>query len=212
MRERRRRVGGKVKLNPLEEVANERLLAIKQVDEELHHIWSDYQPRPHFLAKYKFNETDLYSVLRSMPKGGLLHVHDAGMFKTDLLIELTNYSDLWTCVGVDGTFEDFRFSQTYPKIKPQGNYKCTWMQMSTIRMEYDRSYIQRLRQSLSIDAHGFMNATHLANHMRRAHRLIHGLITYRPIWPTFLIGMLEDFYADGVSYVELRSSLPIVSS
>ncbi|EDW69145.1 adenosine deaminase 2 [Drosophila virilis] len=210
MRERRRRVGGKVKLNPLEEIANERLLAIKQVDEELHHIWSDYQPRPHFLAKYKFNETDLYSVLRSMPKGGLLHVHDAGMFKTDLLIELTNYSDLWTCVGIDGTFEDFRFSQTYPRIKPQGNYKCTWMQMSTIRMEYDRSYIQRLRQSLSIDAHGFMNATHLANHMRRAHRLIHGLITYRPIWPTFLIGMLEDFYADGVSYVELRSSLPIM--
>lgn len=212
VRERRRRVGGKLKLNDFEEMANARLLAIKQVDEELHHIWSDYQPRPHFLSKYKMNETDLYSVLRAMPKGGLLHVHDAGMFRADRLIELTQYSNLWACVGSDGSFEDFRFSQNYPLIEPQGDYKCNWMLMSNFRQQDGNITSNKLRECLTINSNSFMSATHLANHMRRAHRLIHGLITYRPIWPTYLISMLEDFYADGVSYVELRSSLPIVST
>ncbi|TDG53072.1 hypothetical protein AWZ03_000615 [Drosophila navojoa] len=209
-RERLRRVGGKLKLSDFEEMANGRLLAIKQVDEELHNIWSDYQPRPHFLAKYKINETDLYSVLRAMPKGGLLHVHDAGMFKTDRLIELTKYSDLWACVALDGTFEDFRFSKSFPHIQPRGDYKCNWMMMSNFRQQDENIALKKLRDSLSIDPNGFTSATDLANHMRRAHRLILGLISYRPMWPTYLISMLEDFYADGVSYVELRSSLPIM--
>ncbi|XP_001983859.2 adenosine deaminase 2 [Drosophila grimshawi] len=210
VKERRRRLGGSLGLTPLEEVANQRLLAIKRVDEEMHQIWSDYQPRPHFLAKYQINETDLYSALRSMPKGGLLHVHDAGMFKTELLIELTNYADLWACVDIDGSFEDFRFSSAIPQIKPQGDYKCQWMLMSNFHMQDSTSYRDKLRATLSMDAHSYTNATHLANHLKRAHRLIHGLITYRPMWPTFLFSMLEDFYADGVTYVELRSSLPIM--
>jgi len=119
VKERRRRLGGKLKLSPLEELASDRLLAIQKIDEDMHHIWDEYQPRPHYLKNYKINETDLYSVLRNMPKGGLLHVHDLGMFRTDLLINHTYQPDLWTCIAVNGVFEDFRFSSVNRPLSPK---------------------------------------------------------------------------------------------
>ncbi|XP_017844202.2 adenosine deaminase 2 [Drosophila busckii] len=209
-RERRRQLGGRMPLSPLEHEVNQQLMAMKLVDEQVWNIWRDYQPRPHFLSKYQINETLMYNLLRAMPKGGLLHVHDAGMFKTDLLCNLTLYSDLWACIGPQGSFEDFRFSKSHPKIPPQDDYFCNWMLMRNFRLQSDDSYEKKLHQSLSLDAHSFMNASHLAQHMKRAHRLIYGLVTYRPIWPTFLMNMLEDFYNDGVNYIELRSSLPVL--
>ncbi|XP_030385306.1 adenosine deaminase 2 [Scaptodrosophila lebanonensis] len=209
--ERRMQVGGKLRLTPREELANEQLLAIKTVDNELHNIWSDYQPRPHFLSKYNISETDLYGLLRSMPKGGLLHVHDAGMFKTELLIELTYRRDLWACVAISGEFEDFRFSNTFPNIPPSGDYKCNWQLMSNFwANQHSNEYLDKLRASLSLDSQNYMSSEDLAKHMQRAHRLIHGLITFRQHWPNFLFRMMEDLYADGVNYVELRSSLPVM--
>ncbi|KAM8708986.1 hypothetical protein ACLKA7_015884 [Drosophila subpalustris] len=212
VKERRRRLGGKLKLSPLEELANDRLLAIKKIDEDMHSIWNEYQLRSHYLKNYKINETDLYGVLRNMPKGGLLHVHDLGLYRTDLLINHTYQPDLWACIAVNGVFEDFRFSRRRPMVEPQaqGDYKCQWTLMDDIRA-HEKSLIEhKLRKSLTIDGHIFKNSTHLANHLRRAHRLIQGLVSYRPFFPSFLMAMLEDFYSDGVNYVELRSSLPIL--
>lgn len=211
--ERRRRLGQRMQLGPLEEVANARLLAVKQVDEEMHHLWRSYHNRPpSFLNHHNVSETDLYALLKSMPKGGLLHVHDSGMLRTDILIDMTQSENLWVCVNLHEGFEDFRFSQVYPHIPPSDDYQCTWMLMRNFYgFEQRYEYVERLREALSVPQEGFESAEKLARHLKRAQRLIHGLVTYKPLWSNFLFAMLQDLYDDGVHYVEMRSSLPIVS-
>ncbi|XP_002068999.2 adenosine deaminase 2 [Drosophila willistoni] len=211
-REERQRLGGRVRLSPLEEKANFHLMNDLKMDNQSQQIWRNYEPHSHLLNIYNISETKLYSLLRTMPKGGLLHVHDSGMLNTKLLVELIERDDLWTCVGMDNSFEDFRFSLKFPsQIGPQSDYKCTWMLMSQLKQRDNQTVIEeQLKSSLSMNVHSFTNSTHLARHLRRAHRLVYGLITFRPVWRNFLFNMLEDFYADGVSYVELRSSLPVL--
>ncbi|KAH8374030.1 hypothetical protein KR200_004701, partial [Drosophila serrata] len=211
-RERQRRLGNRIQLSPLEEVANARLMAIKQVDEEEHRLWESYHNGPPpFLNHRNISDTDLYALLRTMPKGGLLHVHDSGMLRTDILIELTKSDYLWVCVNLDQEFEDFRFSQLFPKIMPSDDYQCSWMLMKNFyEYEHPNKYVTKLRESLSVPQKGFASSGELARHLKRSQRLIHGLITYKPLWNNFLYSMLQDLYADGVQYVEMRSSLPIL--
>ncbi|KAH8371702.1 hypothetical protein KR093_008553, partial [Drosophila rubida] len=206
--EYRRRVGGRLKMSALEGLANDRMLTIKKLDEEMHHIWTDYQPRPQFLNSVQINSTDLYAVLRTMPKGGLLHVHDVGLISMDVLVNRSYMPDLWTCVDSLGVFEEFRFSRRSPGTQSKGDYECQWVLLHDLRGDDTAHYEHKLRKMLSVEGHSFKNATHLARHMRRAHRLIQGLLSFRPLFPSFLMSMLEDIYADGVNYVELRSELP----
>lgn len=214
-KEARLRLGGQMEMSPLEEVANDRLMAVKMVDDEVHSLWKNYHSQPpSFLRNQNISETDLYGLLRSMPKGGLLHIHDSGMMKVDVLIALTYRDNLWVCVNREQGFEDFRFSKTYPHIQPSvgADYQCTWMLLSNFFQYESRSrYEAKIRECLLVRPEGYASSSDLARHLRRAQRLIHGLVTYRPLWPNFLGSMLEDFHADGVQYVELRSSLPIVS-
>ncbi|KAH8266129.1 hypothetical protein KR038_006011, partial [Drosophila bunnanda] len=211
-RERQRRLGNRIQLSPLEEVANARLMAIKQVDEEEHRLWQSYHNRPPpFLDHHNISDTDLYALLRSMPKGGLLHLHDSGMMRTDILIELTRTEHLWVCVNLDQGFEDFRFSLSYPDFRPSDDYQCSWMLMRNFyEYEHPTKYVTRLQESLKVPQEGFASSAELARHLKRSQRLIHGLITYKPLWSNFLYTVLQDLYNDGVQYVEMRSSLPIL--
>ncbi|XP_001353441.1 adenosine deaminase 2 [Drosophila pseudoobscura] len=210
-KEQRMQVGGKLNLSPLEEMANARL--VKQADMEVQRLRVNYSSNtPQFLKDHKISETDLYGMLKSMPKGGLLHIHDAGMMKLEILIELTYRDDLWVCVGMDHVFENFRFSNVFPHIRPSADdYKCIWMLMSNYHtFEWRDRYEEMLKEGLTLREGGYKNSAELACHMRRSHRLIHGLVTFQPLWSSFLFRMLEDFYSDGVHYVELRSSLPLL--
>ncbi|XP_060651830.1 adenosine deaminase 2 [Drosophila nasuta] len=208
--EQRRRLGGKLKLSALEGLANDRLLAIKQNDEDVHHIWNDYQLRSYYLSSYKINETDLYTVLRAMPKGGLLHVHDFGLFNTELLINRTYHPDLWTCVTRNGVFEEFRFARRRPNTHSKGEYACQWVLLDDLRSQGKTHHEHKLRKMLSMNGHNFKNSSHMAGHLRRAQRLIYGLVSFRPLFPSLLMHMLEEVYADGINYIELRSALPIL--
>ncbi|XP_022227114.2 adenosine deaminase 2 [Drosophila obscura] len=211
-KEQRLRLGGKLHLSPLEEVANARLL--EQLDAEVQRLWVNYSMNtPPFLRHHKISETDLYGMLRSMPKGGLLHIHDAGMMQLDVLIELSYRDDLWVCVGLDNVFENFRISSVYPHMPPPSSddANCIWMLMSNFHtFEWHDRYEQQLRDSFTIREGGYKNASEMARHMRRSQRLIHGLVTFHTLWSSFLFRMLEDFHKDGVQYVELRSSLPLL--
>lgn len=209
-RERKARTGGKLMLDPLEEIVNERLLWLRSRDEQSHHNWHAYHRPSHNLTQHKLNETDLYGMLRGMPKGGLLHVHDVGAIRVDFLMQLTHADDLWTCLGSDGYVENFRFSLSQPdgELHTPG-YPCKWMRMSTFRLQTAAD--EKLRHSFQLNNQQYKCASQLARHLRRTQRLIHGLVMYRPQYPLFVLAMLEDFYDDGVSYVELRSALQPVS-
>ncbi|KAH8234998.1 hypothetical protein KR032_007449, partial [Drosophila birchii] len=211
-RERQRRLGARMKLSTLEEVVNDRLMAIKQVDEEEHRLWQSYHNKPPpFLGNYNISDTDLYALLRSMPKGGLLHVHDSGMLRPEVFIEMTQIDYLWACVNLDQGFEDFRFSLVFPDIPPSDDYQCSWMLMKNFHdYEHSAKYVARLQESLRVPNEGFQTSGELAKYLKRSQRLIHGLITYQPLWNDFLFRMLQDLYNDGVQYVEMRSSLPIL--
>eukprot|EP00099_Drosophila_melanogaster_P016063 NP_525020.2 adenosine deaminase-related growth factor A2, isoform A [Drosophila melanogaster] len=209
-KERRQRLGSRMGLSPLEEEANDRLMAIRQVDEEFYNLWRNYhsQPPP-FLKHLNIIDTNLYAALKSMPKGGLLHVHDSGMLRMEILIDLIYRDNLWVCVNLEQDFEDFRFSRYFPHIPPAEDYQCNWMLMSNFfQLESRLEFENRLRKTLTVRPEGYKSSSELARHLRRHQRIIHGLITFRPIWSEFIFTMLSDFYADGVHYVELRSSLP----
>ncbi|KAH8303631.1 hypothetical protein KR018_009178 [Drosophila ironensis] len=213
-KEQRMQLGSQLEMSPLEQIANNLLLAAKQADKKINHIRMNYQFRPpSFLGHRDINKTNLYGLMRRMPKGGLLHIHDSGMMKLDVIINLANRENLWVCESSEGNYENFRFSKDLPNIKPaeDDNYECSWILAAKyLNINEHTIFRRKLTEVLTIRQSGYEDSEELARQLRRAQRLVHGLVTYKPLWNEFLFNMLSEFYNDGVMYVELRSSLPIM--
>jgi adenosine deaminase CECR1 len=75
---------------------------------------SDFNPMHHFLEVHeKINESKLFKIIRSMPKGAVLHTHDGGLGSADCMVSLTHWPNLWQSGEIsDDTM--FKFSTKKP--------------------------------------------------------------------------------------------------
>lgn len=99
------RTGGNIYLNPKEHEADEILLTMKQ--KAIQRGISDstnYAPSMHFFhAKPLIDADPIFDVIKKVPKGGLLHLHNSAGVSSEWVIKnLTYRDDIKLCTGSDG--------------------------------------------------------------------------------------------------------------
>ncbi|XP_053957283.1 adenosine deaminase 2-like [Anastrepha ludens] len=205
-------LGGNVWLNANERVVNELIMLEKKYELEMSmKNLSHFQVAQHFFHSYeKISKTPLFRLLQAMPKGGVLHAHDMALCSSDYLLSLTYREHLWICVSQTETneYEKLRFSL----LQPQREQTCEWLLLSDLRRSQQSDVVDKkllARLTMYPRLH-FQNEDAVWRHFRSIFRLVIGLLTYAPIWEEYIYRALQEFHADGVQYLEIRSVLPIL--
>uniref|UniRef100_A0A7G3AB65 Adenosine deaminase n=1 Tax=Lutzomyia longipalpis TaxID=7200 RepID=A0A7G3AB65_LUTLO len=206
-----RSVGSDIELTAKEQVVNERLMELKMT--ELKNGLQDpagFIPWNHiFDVLYRINSSELFHIIQKMPKGGILHAHDTALCSTDYVISLTYESNLWQCADPTTGALQFRFSRE----APTNTDTCTWTLVADERAKQgEENYNSALRSQLSMyNTNPIMHNRDVDSIWRQFMGIFgvnDGLLTYVKIWRAYFLRFLKEMLADGVQYLELRTTLP----
>lgn len=212
--EESRALGYDLELSSRELKANETIMKAKLTEykegEIAPYLFKPSQHIFHVLAA--INKTELFQLLQRMPKGAVLHAHDTALCSTKSIIELTYYDNLWICQQAgDLSAAALRFAKEKPDALTESN--CDWSLLSEVRENYgadkvDDYLAERLTLYPTTD---FQDINAAWSRFMQIFQLLDGLLMYAPVWGDYYYKALQEFYADGVQYLEFRSTLPTVS-
>lgn len=209
--ERSQNLGHRLVLSEKEEAANKVIMREKTREFKKGFIDpANFAPGQHiFHVLTKVKKSRLFAILKRMPKGAILHAHDSAVSSTDYLIKLTYRDNLWICSADQGNRAiGFRFSKQKPTL--EAREPCEWEPMHDYRKRHGA---EKVREELLRGFSMYPISTYQTNnaawkHFMSIFGLLDGLLRYAPVWQDYLYNVLEEFYEDGVQYVELRSLLP----
>lgn len=203
-----------VKLNSDEQKVNEILMKYKHL--ELDAGFETpllFSPSRHlFNVLQNITNSDLFKLIRNIPKGGILHAHDTALCSTDFVVSLTKREYLWQFNDPEGSPKAFRFSMIEPaRLDNPGE----WVLVANERTrlgdgEYDRQirpYFTLYRSNPS-EVYTDINAVWAA--FMNIFILFDGIVTYAPVWRDYYYQALKECQEDGVDYLEIRGVLPTV--
>ncbi|KAH8380432.1 hypothetical protein KR009_010677 [Drosophila setifemur] len=203
-------MGHRLRLNDKELAANKVIMAVKK--EEINKGILDptkFTPGQHiFETLTQIRKSPIFNIIKTMPKGGVLHAHDTALCSTEYLISLTYRENLWICTAAEDKAIAFRFSVEKPNEKSIED--CNWEPMAEFRERLGEKNVTRyLRRRFSM----YPFSKFLSNNQAWAHFmgifiLLDGLLCHAPIWGDYFYNALKEFSEDGVQYLELRSLLP----
>ncbi|XP_043644210.1 adenosine deaminase 2 [Drosophila teissieri] len=204
-------VGNNIQLTLPERSANELIMCEKKREYEKGIMDpSKFAPGHHiFQVLTKVKKSPLFQALRRMPKGAALKAHDTSMCSSRAVIKMTYRENLWVCTTQDGCrVEEFRFAKDKPKDVNFENGE--WLPMEKLReLRGEENLRKYLRMRLSMyPLASFTSNAHAWRHMMGIFDLLDGLLQYAPLWGEYYYNALQEFYADGVQYVEVRSVIP----
>lgn len=88
------RMGGNIYLNPKEQMADEILLKLKEkaIQKGIQEP-STFPPSMHFFrAKALIEKDPIFDVIKRLPKGGLLHVHNSAAVSSEWIVRNLTYN------------------------------------------------------------------------------------------------------------------------
>ncbi|XP_039485886.1 adenosine deaminase 2 [Drosophila santomea] len=207
--EESRSLGHDLELTSREIKANETIMnaKLKEFDEGLvtPHL---FKPSQHiFDVLDGIRNTDLFKLLKKMPKGAVLHAHDTALCSTAAIVNLTYYEHLWSCQQ-DGDLGATALK--FSKEKPQALDDCDWSLLSDVRAKYGADKVDDyLAERLTLyPIKKFEDNNAAWSKFMTIFRLLDGLVMYAPVWADYYYKALEEFYEDGVLYLEFRSVVP----
>lgn len=205
-----RGLGASLRLDAKESRLNAYVMQLKE--RELTNGLSDpttFTPAFHFFEVVdQINESELFHLLRKMPKGGVLHAHDTALCNLDFFVQLTYWDHLWQVTDSATGIPQFRFSRTQPAE-----------QWTLVRAEREsrgaQAYDTELRRMASLYSENPLTDNRDVNaiwgRFMEIFGLTDGIMMYRDAWEAYYLQALKEFSADQVDYLELRSTLPQVS-
>nr|XP_021189479.2 adenosine deaminase 2-A [Helicoverpa armigera] len=160
-----------------------------------------------FTFKNQIQNSKVYKIIKNMPKGAILHVHDMAIIGPDYFVNLTYMDNLYVCLDKPMRFW---FSNKTP------NMTCdvAWQLMSSVRRtaanvtEFDAQL--RKQFTLVCDNPDVVYPTIKESWTRFMQYFgsVYPLLAYRPNWERYFYDALKFFRDDKVMYVEVRSILP----
>lgn len=99
------RTGGNIYLSPKEQIADKILLQYKEKSIRGGILNpAEFAPSMHFFqAKHLIDKDPIFKIIKNLPKGGILHLHNtAGVSSEWIIKNLTYRSDVKLCNGTDG--------------------------------------------------------------------------------------------------------------
>lgn len=190
-----------------EQSVNEILMNFKM--EELNAAFSNlnYIPaKSFFLAKEEMEASDVFKILRQMPKGAALHLHDVAMASVSWVIsEISYWENLYMCYTQEG--------QLLTKFMETPDASCEWQLMSDVRASYptpedfDEMLLSKLTLLTDKPAEKYPDINVVWSAFEGTLIALSGMLMYRPAWEAYLYRALSEFVDDNVLYVEFRGTL-----
>ncbi|KAM0333310.1 hypothetical protein ACHAQA_001971 [Verticillium albo-atrum] len=180
---------------------------------------------PFALAKPLLETTDLWRIVRRMPKGGVLHAHLDGMVEFYWLLDILlktpgmhisaqaalDSGEALTNIPVSFRFRKAETSQT--SIWETGYVAGTWRQLEKAASEFPNGgrdgFLRWLTEQCTISRKEAVEQQHhgpdaIWKSFSRCLEFADSIIHYEPIFRAFLQRLLSSLHADNVNWIELR--------
>jgi len=152
---------------------------------------------------------DLHRLIKAMPKGGALHLHDVAITSLDWMIQnLTYRANVWMCIN-QNNYVILAYSPTTPT--DQG---CSpWTTVESQRRNFSSptafdNWLARNISYLSTDpVLSYKNGDEAWVRFTTYFSQISSFLSYAPFMRDYFHQALVEFLKDGVQYIELRSQL-----
>lgn len=202
-----RSTGHNVTLNRNESVVNKILMNLKYDEIRQGYLHPDQWVTSNPLSEVldAINKSKLFGLLKSMPKGGILHAHDSALGSTDTYIKLTYAPFTWICFDGEEKVM-FAFSREYPTdLCPD-----KWQLLEALR-ECGSFSDDSLINKFSIYGKEFNNTRDVWNHFLNTFENTGNLKNYQPNFVEYVRSYLKECFDDGAQYIEIRSGISEVS-
>jgi adenosine deaminase CECR1 len=207
--EKQLRTGGDMKLNDKESRVNETLMQLKMKEMELARLnITSFPPAVHFFrAKRLIDDSQVFKILRRMPKGAVLHVHDASICDVHWLIKNATYDPrCYMCNDHATSSVRFHFFAS-----PPTEMDCDWRPVTEVRSQtsdplaFDEMLYRNLTLVVDDPERSYPNADAVWSRFLSLFKATFGLVLHAPTFRAFFYEALQQFYDDNVQYMELRS-------
>ncbi|XP_004710524.1 adenosine deaminase 2 [Echinops telfairi] len=209
-REKMMRLGGQLLLRKEEEEANGKLMTLKKAEITKAMETQKFPPSMHFFrAKELIEQSEVFHILKKMPKGAALHLHDFGTVDVDWLVKNVTYRPhCHICFTPRGTLQ-FTFAHPTPSSLKQ-DYCSKWILLKNYRRnlknvtEFDNSLIRNFTLVTKNPELAYQDQSAIWAKFDSIFQAISGLVHYAPVFRDYISRSLEEFYLDKVIYLELR--------
>jgi adenosine deaminase CECR1 len=161
--------------------------------------------RMFFEAKADIEQSSLFPVLRRMPKGALLHVHESSSGRCEfVLTNIARRADCfiyWTTNAKDGARGTLIFTNVAPT-----NYQPVNVVREQLRAD-GISLDDELRGLYMLD-HSDPHDPDIWNAFARWFMLLPQLMTYQPVMQDYMRDAFKTLHEDGIGHVDLRVMAP----
>lgn len=206
------RLGNDVQLSENEEKVDKLLLALKKKELDLAFATDkSLQERNFILARDDIEKSDVFKIIREMPKGGVLHIHDLSMASYRRLITKWTYDDrCFMCFNESSLFIKFQISNKKPNNEENG--KCLWTSVNAARNNSSsvKAFDDMLLSLLTFTPNDMVNLKDQNALWKKFESIfvaLDGLITFHEAFKDYYYYALEELLEDNIQYVEIRALL-----
>lgn len=203
-------LGSDIVLNENEQLANKLIMRLK------HKIIDDGFAKPQFFNfskhfftyKEEVKGTELYQILKEMPKGALLHAHDTAVLKPEYLLKITYWDNLYVCFFQENI--KFIFSKDLPKTKCESK----WQLMKDARdsskniEKFDSNLKKHFTIVIDNPNEVYTDVNTVWDRFMVYFIETESLLSYKPAWEYYFYETMKALREENVMYLEIRSILP----
>ncbi|XP_063832809.1 adenosine deaminase 2-like [Ostrinia nubilalis] len=202
-------LGGKVNLTDKEIAVNKCLMKHKENELDYGFDHPEHFNLSHHYFSYResIKQSKVYKILKEMPKGAALHVHDMGILGPDYLMNITYMEHLYVCFGSKLLLQ---FSLRRPDVTCTGK----WQLMSEARRLSNNvtKFDAELRKHFTLVVDNpdivYPSITETWKAFMDYFITVAPMLSYRPLWEQYFYDALKKFRESNILYVEVRSILP----
>ena len=191
-----------VRLSAEEKQLDNYLIRLRRRMNEAYRANHFFPPARNFYASKKHMEqTELFQLLRRMPKGGILHLHSGAMGDARWVIEraiaLPEMHVFW-----EPTNEQYCYGQLHAYAPGQAP---TGFQPVTAVNQMDPDFPTKMLDLLTFDASIDRDSVDIWGEFEYVFQRISGFITYEKVGADYLIHGSELLIADNIQHAEFRT-------
>lgn len=211
-------LGSKIVLNEWEKKLNYILLSEKKsILTKSENEWLSYYPAlSYHRSKDWMVETKIFKIIKKMPKGAALHIHEPAIADLEKMVNDLTYKDnVFLCKDKQGYYQLGAFQL------PPENPDCPWENITTLRNQADDkgAFDWKIRTSLdflSSDPLQFRNADPLVqfngtnaawDRFNKYFAQVGELLNNIDFMREYYVQALQEYYDDNVQYIELRGAM-----